>query len=305
MSQAPRESGMAGDRAGGSPAGRRGPLPGILLMALAMLLIPLVDGLAKHLSASHSPLFISWARYAAACLFVLPTAVALHGRRALPRSGLGPHVLRTAFLMAAMTLYFLAIARIPLATAISAYFIGPIVASLLAVLILGERLTLRKGLALLLGFSGALLILRPGQAVSPGILLAMGSGVFFALYLIATRLASRNSDPVKTLAFQCLLGAALLTPQALWSWALPPPEELPLFLAMGLLSAASHVLSIAAFRHAEASTLAPLVYLELVATAAVGFFFFGEVPGLFVWCGAAVIVAGGLLLIHRPRAPAS
>ncbi|MGI9404920.1 MAG: DMT family transporter [Hyphomicrobiaceae bacterium] len=272
---------------------------GVVLMSLAMLMIPLVDGLAKHLSGAHSPLFISWARYAVACFIVLPFAVVRYGRAVLPRERLGSHLLRTVFLMAAMTLYFLAIARIPLATAISAYFVGPILATVLAVMWLGERLTVRKILALVLGFAGAMLILRPDGQLEPGILLAMGSGAFFALYLIATRQASQSSDPLKTLVFQCLVGALLLTPQAFWAWSVPMPAEVPFFLAMGILSALSHILSITAFRYAEASTLAPLVYLELVASALVGFYVFGDLPGTSVWLGAAVIVAGGLLLLRR------
>src|SRR5512134_2258016 len=104
------------------------PTKGIILMIVAMLSIPVVDGLAKHLSASYSPLFISWARYAVACGIVLPFAAALHGARVFPAERLTAHCLRSLFLVAAMTLYFLAIARIPVATAVSAYFVGPIVA---------------------------------------------------------------------------------------------------------------------------------------------------------------------------------
>lgn len=287
----------------GTPASARPrTLLGIGLMALAMLLIPLVDGLAKHLSQTHSPLYISWARYAVACLVVLPIALRLHGRAFLPRRNIGSHLLRTIFLMAAMTLYFLAIARIPLATAVSAYFIGPIIAVLLAFFILKEPLTARKLVALGLGFAGAMFILRPGGDLDPGIVLAMGSGGCFALYLIATRKASQSSDPVKTLVFQCLVGAVILTPGAIWTWSVPIMAELHLFVAMGVLSTISHMLSIAAFRYADASTLAPLVYLELVASSLLGYFFFGELPGPSVWIGAAIIVAAGLVLMHRPAA---
>lgn len=277
-------------------------LRGIALMTAAMLLIPLVDGLAKHLSATHSPLFISWARYMAAAVLVLPVAGFLHGKRALPRNKLGLHTARTALLVAAMTLYFLAIARIPLATAISAYFIGPVVAALLGMMFLGESTSARKTIALVLGFAGAILVLGPGGQIDTGILLALGSGVLFALYLVATRLAAHHDHPLKTLAFQCLIGAVFLTPQAIWTWSLPGVGELHLFAALGGLSALSHVLSIAAFRYAETSTLAPLVYLELVGTSLIGIAWFGEVPGISVWLGSAVIVAAGLLLIRSPPA---
>lgn len=289
-----------GTDAADRPASQRGHLAlGLGLMTLGMLSIPLVDGIAKYLSADYSPLYVAWARYAAACLVVLPLAVALRRGHALPRRRLGPHFLRTLFLMAAMSCYFLAISQIAMATAISAYFVAPIIGTVLAVLLLGERLTWRKGLAVVLGFLGALLIVRPGGEIEPGILLGLAAGGLFACYMIATRLAALSSDPIQTLAFQCLVGALILTPQAVLTWTTPATGQLVFFLAMGVLSAGSHLLSITAFRYADASTLAPLIYLELVSSAAIGFLVFDELPDLLVWVGAGVIVASGLLLIRR------
>lgn len=272
---------------------------GVILMILAMLSIPVVDGLAKYLSATYSPLFIGWARYAVACVIVLPIGAAMSGVRVFPAERLAAHTLRTVFLVVAMTLYFLAVARIPLATAVSAFFIGPIVAVLLSVALLKEQLTVRKILSLALGFIGSLVILRPGGAIDSGLLLAFGAGLFFALYMIATRQASKDSDPVKTLAFQCAIGAVLLTPQAIWSWSTPAPSDLMFFVGLGLFSAVSHILSIAAFRLSDASTLAPLVYVELVGAAAIGYLAFSEVPGPSTLIGAGLIVAAGLRLLQH------
>jgi drug/metabolite transporter (DMT)-like permease len=275
------------------------------LMACAMLSIPLVDGLAKHLSGSYSPLFLAWARYAIASLIVLPIAVMVRAGSPLPKERRTTHLLRTVCLVIAMTLYFLAIAQIPLATAVSAYFVGPIVAVALSLLVLKERVTPRKLLSLGLGFAGALVILRPGAALEPGILLALGSGIFFAFYLIVTRQAAQVSDPLKTLVFQCVVGALLLTPQAIAFWSAPALGDLLLFAALGALSVLSHLLSIAAFRHAEASTLAPLVYLELIGAALVGYFAFNEPPEAMTLVGAVLIVAAGFLLLERrPQAKA-
>ena len=275
--------------------------PGVLFMVLAMLTIPLVDGLAKYLSESYSPLFLGWARYAVASAVVLPFAAALHGRRLFPAEQRASHVLRTVFLVGAMTLYFLSIARLPLATAVSAYFVGPIVAVVLSLVLLGERLTARKALGLALGAAGSLVILRPGGSTDPGILLALGAGVLFALYLIATRQAAQASDPVRTLAFQCVAGTVLLTPQAVLSWRPPALGDLLFFLGLGALSALSHILSILAFRRADASTLAPLVYVELLGAALVGYLAFAEVPGGSTVAGAALIVLAGLVLARRGR----
>src|SRR5262249_4164144 len=108
---------------------------GIALMTVTAFVIQIVDGLAKYLSADYSPLFIGWARYAVACLILLPCAATLHGPRLFPAERLGLHVLRTVLLIAGMTLYFVAIAHIPLATAISAFFVAPVVAVVLSILV--------------------------------------------------------------------------------------------------------------------------------------------------------------------------
>ncbi|MEQ1953712.1 DMT family transporter [Mesorhizobium sp. CN2-181] len=276
---------------------------GIVLMIAGLLTVQLVDGMAKHLSATYSPLFISSARYAMASLIVLPIAFAMYGRKIFPTEQIGANLLRTVFIIGAMTCYFLAIARIPLATAISAYFVAPIVAVILSMLILKERMTTQKAIALVLGFLGSMIILQPGGAIEPGILLALGSGVFFACYMIASRRAAQGSEVVKMLAFQCVVGSLLLVPQGIAFWQTPALSDLPLFFLIGLLSTVSHMLTIYAFRLADASTLAPLIYVELLGAAVVGYLFFGDIPGLTTIFGAALIVIGGLALLRRRRAP--
>jgi drug/metabolite transporter (DMT)-like permease len=283
----------------GHATGREG--LGILLMVVAMLTIPLVDGIAKHLSASYSPLFISWARYAVACIIILPVALVRSGKEMFPRQDLGAHTLRTVFLVTAMTLYFISVSRIPLATAITAYFVGPVIAVLISVVFFREAFTIRKGLSLVFGVMGTLLVLRPGGSTDPGILMAFGAGFFFALYMIATRQASRQSDPFKTLTFQCVVGMFLLLPQALASWSSVGVGDMGFFIAMGCFSAFAHVLSIMAFRYADTTSLAPLVYLELVGTSIIGYLAFNEIPGFFTISGALLIVMAGLVLVAGKR----
>ena len=281
------------------PAHVASPLLGIGLMSVAMLTVPGVDGFAKALSADHSPLFISWARYAVASLIVLPLAAFSHGATMFPTRRRVPQLLRTLFLVSSMTLYFMAIARTPLASAMSAFFVGPIIAVLIAVFWLREHLTRRKAMSLMLGFAGALVIARPGSGFDPGILLALGAGVCFGCYLVATRMTALSASPLQTLAFQSLVGTLMMTPQAIATWSWPQPTEIWMFGALGLISVFSHGLSISAFRHAGATTLAPLVYLELVSAAAIGYFAFAETPDVGTMIGAACIVLAGLILIER------
>lgn len=156
-------------------------LRGVILMSAAMLGIPIVDGIAKSLSAGYSPLFIGWARYAVASLIVLPLAYWSHGKNLFPDAQRFTHIVRTAFLVTAMTLYFLAISKIPIVLAISAYFVGPVIAVALSVMFLKEALTARKLVSLGLGLIGSLVVLQPAGAIEAGLIMAFGAGLFFAL----------------------------------------------------------------------------------------------------------------------------
>ncbi|WP_299691775.1 EamA family transporter [uncultured Tateyamaria sp.] len=276
---------------------------GIILMSAAMLGIPMVDGIAKYLSTDHSPLFVGWARYAVASLIVLPLAYRYHGRRLFPDEQRFAHLVRTAFLVTAMTLYFLAIARIPISLAVSAYFVGPVVAVALSVLFLKERFTRIKLLSLVLGFVGSIVVLQPSGDIDIGLIMAFGAGLFFALYLIATRQASQTSDPIKTLAFQCVIGTVLLSPQAAFTVSVPHWDVLWLFAGLGVISAIGHLLTILAFRLADASTLSPLVYLELVGSAIIGYLIFSEIPTGTTVFGAMLIIVSGLVLLKQTAQP--
>ena len=277
---------------------------GILLMCLSMFLLPAVDGFAKHLSASYSPLMIGWVSSTFAALLVAPAAVAQHRRAIFPPTHKRWHLLRLAFLLAAGTLYYLAVARVPLATAISVYFINPIVAAVLAVLFLKERMTTPKLVSLALGIAGAMVILQPGRETDVGLLYALGAGVMFAGFMIVTRKVAGGATPYQTLAFQYLMTLVLLAPQTALIWTTPKLSDLWIFAAMGIFSVLCHILSILAFRRAEATTLAPLSYIELLGSVVIGYLAFGDVPGGPVILGAAMIVTAGLILLPRRTRPA-
>lgn len=277
------------------------PILGIALMAAASLAVPLVDGIAKALTASHSPFFIAWARYAAAALIVVPLTLPWHREFRSFGRDFASNALRTMLAVGAMICFFFAIAEIPFATAFGGFFLGPVIAAVLAAVLLGERVTVWKLGSALAGLAGALLIVRPGVDFQFGSLLAVLSGAFSAGYLVATRVAASTTPPVDALRFQCVFGALLLTPFALLNWSWPTQEALLLIAAMGALSAACHFMLIAAFRHGEAAVLAPLVYLELVTAMVLGRVVFGELPDLLAFTGIGLIVLAGLAVLLSER----
>jgi drug/metabolite transporter (DMT)-like permease len=271
-------------------------------MAGSSLIVPIVDGIAKLLSESFSPLFIAWARYAIATVIVMSIAFVRFKFKwnLFPRANLVAHFLRTLCLVVAMTLFFMALQWTSLATAITAYFSSPVIAMVLSVLILKERVSATKIVSLCLGMIGALVVLRPFAGGERGAALALLAGVFHAIYLIATKLAVKESDPIKTLAFQYVVGTALLTPQAAMTFNAHSSNLAWLFVALGVLSALAHFLTILAFQYAEASMLSPLVYLELIGATFFGLIVFGNVPDPPTIIGAVFIAAAGLIL-HRTR----
>lgn len=278
------------------------PIIGIALMVVASFAVPLVDGIAKILVANHSPLFVAWARYSAAAIIVLPMALVWHRQTHSLRTDFASNALRTILAVGAMTCFFFAITQIPLATAFGGYFLGPVIAAVLAARILGEKVTAWRLGAALAGLFGALLVVQPGIDFKFGSLLAILSGVLFAGYLVTTRMTASTTPPMGALMFQCVFGALLLTPFAVLNWSWPSMEELLLIFVMGALSAVCHFMVIAAFRYAEAAVLSPLVYLELVTAVVFGWIAFSELPDLLAFMGIALIVLGGLVILlteHR------
>ena len=268
---------------------------GVAVMTAASLLVSLVDGTAKLLSESHSVLVVAWARFSVAFLFVLPVALWKFGLRCWPRRHLRAHVMRTCFLVGAMTLFFASLQTTALADAIVAFFVAPSVALLLAVILLGERATVMACASLVLGMTGVSIAVQPTATPTLGILMALAAGVLMGFYLVATRVAGNTSHPLRTLVFQCGFGALLLAPFALPHLVVPNLTDAGLFAVLGGVSAGVHLMVIRAFQLAPTATLAPLIYLELVGAAAVGYLFFGDIPNTPTMVGAGLIAISGLL----------
>lgn len=269
---------------------------GLIFMALAMFVIPIRDGIAKHMTDALPVFTIAWGTYVSAAIVAVPIALRLHGRQALMPAGLPSQTARTLLLVGAMIAFFSSIRTVPLANAISAYFVAPFVAAALAPFVLGERLTKTVAAAVTGGFIGVLVVLRPSGNFDTNILWAVFAGVLFAFYMLATRLAARQAPPMAALAYQALLGAIVLTPFAIGAGLEGISLFLGAFAAVGVLQSLSHGLSIAAFRFAPAGILAPLVYLEIVAAVIVGLVAFGDWPQVHTWIGIAIILAAGTLV---------
>lgn len=276
---------------------------GVFLLVLAMCLTPGIDGLSKHLAQEHSPFAVSFLRYLSAGLVALLFARILGQPIHVPQKGRLGQVVRTAILVAAMTCLIFALSMVPMALAAGGFLIAPVAAMAVGVVFFGEPTTLPRLFGVTVSLIGAVFIVQPAAGIEAGVLLALLGGILLGVYLAATRGARDTGGPLASLAVQCLLGATLLFPLAIYSGL--PFVTLSLVLSvigLGILSAMSHYLTVAAFERTDSAVLSPYLYFNLVAALIVGFLWFGEVPGALALLGLALILLGGLATLVPTRA---
>jgi drug/metabolite transporter (DMT)-like permease len=284
-------------------AGRRAesPMVGILLMVLAMAVLNSVDAISKLLTADHSGIQITWARY----FFHLLPMVLLAGPTRLKRMVDTSHpttqILRGTALTISALCIIIAFGLMPLADAVAVSFLAPLMIVALSAPFLGEKVGIHRWMSVGIGFVGMLILIWPsGDVIEPGTLFAVGAALFWAIGMLMTRQV-RDEDPLTTLFFTALVGAVLMSIPVFFFWKPPSPSGWALMIAMGLLAGTAHILLITAFRHASASLLAPFNYTLLIWATIYGWFLFDELPGLRAIIGATVIVAAGLYAWYRER----
>ena len=272
---------------------------GMLLYILAIMSMSVMDLLAKLLSAHVPVMQVIWARYAGqtalVTLFLLPRLGTVVRTR---RPGL--HFLRSLFLLMATTAFFFAISRMGLAEATAIIDVNPVLITLGAALILGEKFGPRRALGIGAALIGALIIIRPGSAVfSPTALLPLIAAIFFASFAIATRFLGRNENIWTSLFYTALLGAIVLSVLVIPVWVRPDATALLLMLGIGFVSAIGQFLLIRALMLAEASAVAPFSYVGLLFATLWGMLFFDTFPDVPTMIGGAIIVLAGIYVWHR------
>ena len=282
---------------------------GLGLMTLAMLILPVMDAIAKLLSETVAPGQITLARFGFQTLFTLPLVVAAQGWNALLPNRILGNAARGALLAVGSVLFFLAVKYMPLADALAIFFVEPFILTILSAWIGKEKVGWRRKLAVAAGFLGALIVIRPSYGVfGPAALLPLASGCLFAVYLLLNRRLSAYDSPLTmqfsaglagTFTMLALLGVGMavgepnFTPSPVTAW------ELGLLAAVGLVATFGHLLVVQAFRAAHASLLAPFQYLEIVSATILGYVLFGDFPDPLKWLGIAIIVASGVYVFWR------
>ncbi len=291
-----------------SPSDDR-PILGIVLMIAFALTGPTIDAFAKLAAPHMSVGQIAAARFTVQAAGLLPLALLLGAAHRPDWRELRLHLARAAMILIATGCFFAALRHMPIADAMSIFFVEPFILTLLGGAVLGEVVGWRRLVACGVGFGGALLVIQPRFAALGGVaLLPLGTAMFFAVYMLLTRQMARRQHPVTLQAYTALaalvlvwpalalggpLGIAELTP------SLPSPLHLVYLLGVGVAATIAHLFVSFALRYAPAATIAPLQYLEIVGATTIGFFLFGDLPDATMILGVAVIITSGLYVFFR------
>ncbi|VVE01435.1 Riboflavin transporter [Pandoraea anhela] len=272
---------------------------GIGWLLLSQLLLVSMDATAKALSLSIAVPLLVWARYAVHLVLMVVVFAPSRGGSIMRTKHPGAQVVRGLLLLGTSLSGLIALRILPMAETAGLAFMSPLIATMLAGPLLGEKVGRLGWCAILVGASGAVLISRPSSHLPlEGVLLVLLSAVSFSFYQILTRKLSHVEDSITMLFYTALVGTVCL------SFALPwiPLETMPTLpqtlgiVSLGIYAGIGHFCVIHAFRHAPVSTLTPFMYVQLVWAALLGWFIFGHFPDGLSIVGMLIIVGGGLLL---------
>jgi len=287
-------------RAGADPNRINRPLEGAMWMVASCAVLALLAGLGRHLSQlGVDPMQIVFCRLVFAWMCMLPWLMK-RGIGNLRTSQTKLYMIRACVSFCAMTTWFYAVSLIPIGEVTALSFLAPLFTTVGAALILGEVVRMRRWTATLIGFCGALIIIRPGMAeMGLGNWLALASAVFMGASALIIKTLTRGDDAWTVVFFSHLLmiPIALIPAILVWSW---PSFEVWLFLlATGPIAVVGHIFLTKAFEVTDASIVASVDFSRLPFAVLIGWIAFGEVTDTWTWVGAAVIFASSLYIVRR------
>jgi drug/metabolite transporter (DMT)-like permease len=289
----------------GTPSRTSRPLLGVLFMCTACALFPIMNGLVKLLAATYEPQQIVWFRIVSHLVLVAVVFMPRMGLGLLRTRRIGTQFVSSVMMLLSTLFFFSAVKSIPVAEAISITFVAPLAVVLLAWPLLGERITFFRMAAVVVGFSGVLIVIRPGSAVFQwASLLLLGSAVCYAIYQILIRRLAGIDQPATSIFYSVLLGAIIMSIWLPFVWKLPVRwTDWALLCSLGVFGAMGHYCVAKAMTYASANFVAPFNYTQMIGSVIVGYLMFAEVPDLYTWVGTAVIVGAGLMVGWQGRKP--
>lgn len=271
-------------------------------MAGGMFLFSAVDTQAKFLTDTLHPIQIAWSRQLG-LLFGVVVLLAVRGGSVLRTQHPFLQITRGALAAGSATVFIIAVSFVPLADAVAVSFVAPFMVTVLGALVLKEKVGIRRWTAVIIGFLGAMIVIRPGLGVvHPAVLLVLVAATFYSLRQIISRALSGSDRTVTTVAYTALVGSLLLSLPLPFVWQWPvSATQLTLLAGTAILAALAEILVIKALEVAEAAVVAPVHYTLLIWGTMYGYLVFAQLPDLWTWIGASIIVATGVYTLHRER----
>ncbi len=277
---------------------------GIFAMAAAVTIFTLIDTSAKWLVlAGHAAIQVVFARYAGHLILSLLLFLPTEGLAALRSRAPKKQMMRALFLLLGTALNFTALKYLPITVTTTIMFAGPIVVTLLAIPILGERVGIHRFVAVVVGFLGVLVVMQPwGAAFHPAMFLNIGALCMASMYFIMTRLVAGVDSNATSQLWGASIPTICLIPFVLSHWRWPDsPDTWTFFILIGIFGGCGHILATTAHRLADASILAPVFYVQIFSASAAGVIFFATWPTKWTLLGGAIIIAAGVYIWHRER----
>ena len=267
---------------------------------LAWVMLPIMDGIAKYLSSDLPVLQITWARYFFTVFFTLPIMFFLFKKYLVWTTNPKLQFLRGLILLIANICFFYSISKISLAKALTLAFIAPLIVTAFSPFFLGENVGYRRWLAVIIGFVGTLVVIRPGFVeINLASIAALITGIMYGFYLIITRKLSSSDNPLLTLLLTGVVGAIIISLIMPIVWVQPSLTQWSLMAAVGIFACIGHLFLILSLKYADASKLAPFSYFEIITNILIGYYFFGDFPDKWTFLGLFIIVSAGIYIFKR------
>jgi len=280
------------------------PRLGIALMFLTTLIFAAQDGISRHLAGNYNVIMVVMIRYWFFGLFVIAVAGRRTGglRQVITTQQPALQIFRGLLLAAEICVMVTAFVALGLVESHAVFASYPLLVAALSGPILGETVGWRRWVAIAIGFVGMLIILRPGVTVfAPAAAIPLLSALMFALYALLTRYAARRDSAMTSFFYTGTVGAVAMTLPGLWFWQPMTGPDWIWMAALCVTGAAGHYTLIKCYDVAEASSVQPFAYLQLVFAASIGITLFGETLQTNVAIGAALIVTAGMFTLWRER----
>ena len=269
---------------------------------LAWAILPFMDVIAKYLSSDLSFLQITWARYFFTVFFSLPFMFFFFRKKLIWTTQPMLQFLRGLLLFFANILFFYSISIISMAKALTLAFVAPLITTALSPIILNEKVGFKRWSAVIVGFIGSLIVIRPGFIdLNLATFAGLGTGFFYGIYLIVTRKLHTSDNPLLTLLLNGVVGLTIGSIIVPFVWINLTLTQWLLLALMGIFACLGHFFLILSLKYADASKLAPFGYFEIVTNVILGYYFFADFPTKWTWLGLLIIVSSGVYISFREQ----